>query len=77
VEIHFSKSARKHKIGKERAKFVMKTSQARITWIGEREEWQWVGKDNRGLDLEIIAIREGSNLIVIHVMPRGFRRKMK
>jgi hypothetical protein len=55
----------------------MKTSQARINWIGEREEWHWVGKDNRGLDLEIIAIREGSYLIVIHVMPRGFRRKMK
>ena len=77
MEIHFSKSARKHKIGKERAKFVMKTSQARITWIGEREEWHWVGKDNRGLDLEIMAIRDGSNLIVIHVMPREFRRKLK
>jgi len=74
VEIQFSKSARKHKIGKERARFVVSSIEPRVEIANGREKWFWVGVDNRGLLLEIIAIREGSVLTVIHVMPRRFRR---
>jgi len=74
VEIQFSKSARKHKIGKGRARFVVSGIEPRIEIANGREKWYWVGVDNRGLLLEIIAIREGSVLTVIHVMPRRFRR---
>ncbi len=35
----------------------------------------WVGADDRGLDLEIVAVREPGYLLVIHVMPHHFRRR--
>jgi len=35
----------------------------------------WIAKDDRGLELEIVAIEAGENLIVIHVMPTSYRRR--
>lgn len=35
----------------------------------------WIGPDDRGLELEVIAIVEPDYLLVIHVMPRQFRRR--
>ncbi len=35
----------------------------------------WVGADDRGLELEIVALVEPDSLLVIHVMPRRFRRR--
>jgi hypothetical protein len=34
----------------------------------------WVGKDSRGLELEIVALDLPEYLLVIHAMPRAFRR---
>jgi hypothetical protein len=76
VEILFVKSARKHKIGRAKAVYVMLTSTPTIELVHAREEWKWVGLDERGLLLEIIAIKEHAKLTVIHVMPRDFRRKL-
>ncbi len=39
------------------------------------ERLLWVGPDDRGLDLEVIAIVEPDYLLVIHVMPHQFRRR--
>lgn len=33
----------------------------------------WIGPDDRGLDLEVIAIVEPDYMLVIHVMPHQFR----
>ena len=33
------------------------------------ERLLWIGPDDRGLDLEVIAIVEPDYLLVIHVMP--------
>ena len=37
----------------------------------------WVGNDDRGLELEVIAVirEEEDLLLVIHVMPTGLREK--
>ena len=35
----------------------------------------WVGPDDRGVELEIVAIVEPDYLPVIHVMPYHFRRR--
>jgi hypothetical protein len=35
----------------------------------------WVGRDDRGLELEVIAIEIDETLLVIHVMPTSFRRR--
>lgn len=39
-----------------------------------QERLLWIGPDDRGLDLEILAIVEPNYLLVIHVMPHHFRR---
>jgi hypothetical protein len=36
----------------------------------------WIGPDDRGLRLEIVAIQERDYLLVIHVMPHHFRRSL-
>ena len=41
----------------------------------DRERRVWVGPDDRGLELEIVAIVEPGYLLVIHVMPYRYRRR--
>ncbi|MCU1625038.1 MAG: hypothetical protein JWL79_3883 [Frankiales bacterium] len=38
-----------------------------------RNRLLWIGPDDRGVDLEIVAIVEPDCLLVIHVMPHQFR----
>jgi len=35
----------------------------------------WLGPDDRGVDLEIVAVVLQTELLVIHVMPTALRRK--
>lgn len=35
----------------------------------------WIGLDNRGVELEVIAIEQPYGLLVIHAMPAFYRRK--
>jgi len=35
----------------------------------------WIGTDDRGPELEVVAIVELDQLLVIHVMPTQFRRR--
>ena len=39
------------------------------------QRFHWVGFDDQGLELEIIAVATPKYLLVIHVMPYRFRRK--
>jgi hypothetical protein len=39
-----------------------------VTTQGERG-WKYVGPDDRGLELEVIAVELGGDLLVIHAMP--------
>jgi hypothetical protein len=64
-------SARRHRIGKAHALHVVdtvdpeqvpatSTADARLVWIGE---------DDRGVELEIVALDLPDAVVVIHVMP--------
>jgi len=53
----------------------MLTSTPSIELVQTREEWKGIGLDDRGLLLEILAIKEDAKLTVIHVMPCEFRRR--
>lgn len=80
MEIRFTQSARKHRVGRASVRRVM----AAVTPAGTMTEqgnpaWRYVGTDDRGRELEIIAVeidgekgRDGY-LLVIHVMPTGLR----
>jgi len=34
----------------------------------------WIGPDDRGIELEIVALDLEDEVVVIHVMPTGLRR---
>lgn len=77
VRVRFTQSARRHRIGKARALHVMNNVEP--IRVGADDELQerllWIGPDDRGLELEVIAIAEPDHIPVIHVMPRQFRRR--
>ena len=75
MRIEFTKSARKHKIGKQRVREVIATSTPTLFFECGVSKLRWIGKDRRGLELEILALEEGEVWLVIHVMPLNFRRR--
>ena len=75
MKIEFTKSPRKHKIGKQRVREVIATSTPTLFFEGGVSKLRWIGKDRRGLELEILALEEGEVWLVIHVMPLNFRRR--
>jgi hypothetical protein len=76
-EVRFARSARKHRIGKAHVLFVLENNESVIVlpWDGEDQKLLWVGHDDRGLELEVIALELSECILVIHVMPRSFRRR--
>ena len=76
-KIRFISDARKHKIGGAHARFVIGNNVA-IRTPGQNEfehRLFWIGVDDRGLELEIAGIEFEDEILVIHVMPRNFRRR--
>lgn len=77
--IRFIAIARKHKIGAAHARFVIENNNAFRT--PGRDEFEqrlfWTGIDDRGLELEIAGIEFEDEILIIHVMPRNFRRGQK
>ena len=75
MEIRFSQSARKHRIGRQRVLFVIATSEAE-EFLSEGinpHRLLWIGFDDRGLELEVIGVRTPTGVLIIHVMPLNFR----
>ena len=79
MEIRFAQSARKHRIGKARVNFVMENSSYTVISSPDSEkiQWVWIAKDDRGLELEIVAVVLEQYLLVTHVMPTSLRRRKK
>ena len=79
VLIRFTQSARRHRIGRASARHVMAAvSPELVTTSRGADAWSYVGSDERGRELEIIAIEvtppDGEiYLLVIHVMPTRLR----
>ena len=44
---------------------------------GEKVQWVWIAKDDRGLELEIVAVVLEQYLLITHVMPTSLRRRKK
>ena len=80
LEIRFTRSARKHRIGRASARHVLaSTEPTAVSTIRGADTWLYVGPDERGRELEIIALEshpaDGGRryLLVIHVMPTQLR----
>jgi len=71
----FAQSARKHRIGKTSARYVMdKYEPTRFDDEGSMK-LLWVGKDERDRELEVIAVDQDTRILVIHVMPTDFKNR--
>ena len=80
LEIRFTRSARKHRIGRASARHVLaSTEPTAVTTSSGADAWLYVGPDERGGELEVIALEvhpaDGGRryLLVIHVMPTQLR----
>ena len=73
--MRWSRSARKHRIGRAHAEHVMATSFGqRTTTTRGGVGLLFVGLDDRGIELEIIVVVDGEDVIVIHIMPTQYRK---
>jgi hypothetical protein len=74
-EVRFTKSARKHRIGKAHVLFVLESCEpfTVLPIDGEDQKLLWIGFDDRGVELEVVALELAEYILVIHVMPRSFR----
>ena len=75
--VRFATSARKHRIGKAHVLCVLEKHEP-VTVLsvdGEAQKLLWIGHDDRGLELEVVALKLVDYILVIHVMPRTFRRR--
>ena len=77
MKIKFAKSARKHRIGRRRVNEVIASTLPSQLDVDGRTKLRWVGRDSRGLELEIVAVIQSEILLVIHVMPYRYRRRNK
>ena len=77
-EIRFTQSARRHRIGRASARHVLATTNPTpVTTSSGATAWLYVGPDERGRELEIVALEVAGArqpyLLVIHVMPTQLR----
>jgi hypothetical protein len=77
-EVRFTQSARKHKIGKAHALAALESAGEPVIVPAPSDDLDdrlvFIGKDDRGIELEVIAVQLTDYLLVIHVMPTEFRR---
>jgi hypothetical protein len=81
LEIRFTQAARKHRVGRASVRHVMSTvSPAGMATTQGNQAWIYIGADERGRELEVIAVeigpRQGQRpyLPVIHAMPTSLRK---
>jgi uncharacterized DUF497 family protein len=71
VPVEFTQSARRHKIGRERVRQVL-ADPVVVVRIEEphdpRVRMLYLGDDESGRALEVVAVDEGDRLVVIHAM---------
>lgn len=75
--LRFSQSARKHRIGRASARYVIEHVEhveGRHPATGDRSR-SWTGGDERGRELEIGAIEKPDCWLVVHVMPTHYRER--
>jgi hypothetical protein len=75
--IRFTWGSRKHRVGRKSACHVTAMTAATITTEPDTGDTTLsrVGKDERGRELEIVAIDKPDCYLVIHVMPTHYRRE--
>ncbi len=77
--LRWTQSARRHRIGRGSARYAIDRTEPTCTrTVGGAQAWLWIGADERGRELEIIAVEVEADddvpyPLVFHVMPTQFR----
>ena len=76
MEIAWAQSARRHRVGRASVLAVLANpaSEVQISERDSRIEVWFIGRDDRGRDLEVMGVAVDGVLLIIHVMPAMFRR---
>jgi hypothetical protein len=79
MHIKFTQAARKHRIGKARAIFVIENNSFFVIRSdeGNKIQYVWVAVDDREIELEIIGVVVEDYVLITHVMPTSLRRRKK
>lgn len=74
--LRWYRSARRHRIGRAHALDVITAIEPIVVLAEEGLDQRlvWVGDDDRGIELEIVALDLPDAVVVIHVMPTALRR---
>jgi hypothetical protein len=75
--VRWYRSARRHRIGKTHVLHVMDTTTpAKVPATADFDaRLVWTGIDDRGVELEIVALDLPDAIVVIHVFPTELRRQ--
>ena len=77
MEVRFTQAARKHRIGKGHALAAMheagEPTKIPASAGCSDDRLVFVGRDDRGVELEVIAVAMPDYLLVLHVMPTLYR----
>lgn len=72
MDLQFTRSARKHKVGRERARQAMRNAVfvAEVPSEGTARKLLWLGADDSGRALEAVTVQDdpADPVVVIHVM---------
>ena len=74
--VRWYRTARRHRVGKAHAMHVITTTTPDQVPASDTADARlvWIGPDDRGIELEIVALDLDDAIIVIHVMPTSLRR---
>jgi hypothetical protein len=78
VKFYFTRSSRRHKIG--RAHALAALARAGAPTLDDKSDLEWTAADDRGVELHIVGFvaEEDPNLVVIkHVFPTALKEKRK
>jgi hypothetical protein len=75
--VQFTRASRRHRIGKAHVYFVMAMTEAvvDVDEITGDVTLTWIGEDERGRELHVVAAEKPDCFLVIHVMPTHYRKE--
>jgi len=75
--IRFTRTSRKHRVGRSSAYHVIAMTAADITTEPDTGDTtlSWMGLDERGRELEIVAVEKPDCYLVVHPMPTQLRSR--
>ncbi len=75
MRVSFAQSARRHRVGTAHVHTVMRSTVGTpTTTSGGEPAVEWIGTDDRGVEVHIIALPQAGQLLVIHAMSTRYRR---